>query len=58
MAISSSVAAWRLVKERQARVLLLERGPTKASGLSAFSSAIPFAVNNPTARDLTSICAG
>lgn len=37
------VAAWRLVKEKGARVLLLERGPAKASGLSAFYLPMPAA---------------
>ncbi len=35
------VAAWRLVKEKAARVLLLERGPVRASGLSAFFLTMP-----------------
>ncbi len=35
------VAAWRLVKEKSARVLMLERGPAKASGLSAFYLPMP-----------------
>ena len=37
------VAAWRLVKEKGARVLMLERGPAKASGLSAFYLPMPAA---------------
>jgi choline dehydrogenase len=37
------VAAWRLVKEKQARVLMLERGPAQASGLSRFLLPMPAA---------------
>lgn len=37
------VAAWRLVREKQARVLLLERGPARASGLSRFYLPMPAA---------------
>lgn len=37
------VAAWRLVKEKSARVLLLERGPAQASGLSRFLLPMPAA---------------
>ncbi len=37
------VAAWRLVKEKSARVLLLERGPARASGLSKFLLPMPAA---------------
>lgn len=40
---AACVAAWRLVKERQARVLMLERGPARASGLSAFYLPMPAA---------------
>ncbi len=40
---AACVAAWRLVKERQARVLLLERGPMRASGLSRFYLPMPAA---------------
>ncbi len=40
---AACVAAWRLVKHRGARVLLLERGPAKASGLSAFYLPMPAA---------------
>ncbi|NMD09029.1 MAG: NAD(P)-binding protein, partial [Phyllobacteriaceae bacterium] len=32
---AACVAAWSLVKNKKARVLMLERGPAKASGLSA-----------------------
>jgi choline dehydrogenase len=35
------VAAWRLVKDKGARVLMIERGPAKASGLSAFYLPMP-----------------
>jgi choline dehydrogenase len=38
---SACVAAWRLVNERGARVLVLERGPAKPSGLSAFILPMP-----------------
>jgi choline dehydrogenase len=37
------VAAWRLVKEKSARVLLLERGPARASGLSRYLLPMPAA---------------
>ena len=37
------VAAWRLVKDHGARVLIIERGPAKASGLSAFYLPMPAA---------------
>ena len=37
------VAAWRLVRDKGARVLLLERGPAKAKGLSAFFLPMPAA---------------
>ena len=40
---AACVAAWRLVKDRGARVLLLERGPARASGLSAFYLPMPAA---------------
>lgn len=40
---SSCVAAWRLVKEKRAKVLILERGPAKPSGLSAFLLPMPAA---------------
>jgi choline dehydrogenase len=40
---SACVAAWRLVKERQAKVLMLERGPARASGLSRFMLPMPAA---------------
>jgi choline dehydrogenase len=40
---AACVAAWRLVKEKGARVLILERGPAKASGLSAFYLPMPAA---------------
>ena len=40
---AACVAAWRLVKDRGARVLILERGPAKASGLSAFYLPMPAA---------------
>jgi choline dehydrogenase len=40
---AACVAAWRLVKEKDARVLILERGPAKASGLSAFYLPMPAA---------------
>jgi choline dehydrogenase len=35
------VAAWRLVKEKSARVLMIERGPAQASGLSKFFLPMP-----------------
>jgi choline dehydrogenase len=37
------VAAWRLVKEKQARVLIIERGPAKAPGFSRFLLPMPAA---------------
>ena len=37
------VAAWRLVKDKSARVLLIERGPARASGLAAFLLPMPAA---------------
>lgn len=40
---SACVAAWRLAKDRQARVLLIERGPARASGLSGFFLPMPAA---------------
>jgi choline dehydrogenase len=40
---AACVAAWRLVKEKQARVLMIERGPAKASGLSRFLLPMPAA---------------
>ncbi len=40
---AACVAAWRLVKQKGARVLLLERGPAKPSGLSAFYLPMPAA---------------
>lgn len=40
---AACVAAWRLVKDKGARVLILERGPAKASGLSAFYLPMPAA---------------
>ena len=40
---AACVAAWRLVSRNQARVLLLERGPAKASGPSAFYLPMPAA---------------
>lgn len=40
---AACVAAWRLVKDKKARVLMLERGPAKASGLSAFYLPMPAA---------------
>ena len=40
---AACVAAWRLVKDKGARVLMLERGPAKASGLSAFYLPMPAA---------------
>ncbi|MFO1032973.1 MAG: GMC family oxidoreductase N-terminal domain-containing protein [Hyphomicrobiales bacterium] len=35
------VAAWRLVREKKARVLLIERGPARASGLSRLFLTLP-----------------
>ena len=40
---SACVAAWRLVKDHGARVLIVERGPAKASGLSGFYLPMPAA---------------
>lgn len=40
---AACVAAWRLVKDKGARVLMLERGPAKASGLSALFLPMPAA---------------
>ncbi len=40
---AACVAAWRLTCEKQARVLILERGPAKASGLSRFMLPMPAA---------------
>ena len=40
---AACVAAWRLVREKQARVLILERGPARASGLSRFYLPMPAA---------------
>ncbi len=40
---SACVAAWRLVKENGAKVLMLERGPAKPSGLAAFFLPMPAA---------------
>ena len=40
---AACVAAWRLVKDKGARVLMLERGPARASGLSAFYLSMPAA---------------
>jgi choline dehydrogenase len=37
------VAAWRLVREKQARVLIIERGPAKAAGLSRLLLPMPAA---------------
>ncbi len=37
------VAAWRLVKEKSARVLMLERGPAQAPGLSKYLLPMPAA---------------
>jgi choline dehydrogenase len=37
------VAAWRLVKEKQARVLMVERGPAQATGLSRYLLPMPAA---------------
>jgi choline dehydrogenase len=37
------VAAWRLVREMQARVLIIERGPAKAKGFSRFLLPMPAA---------------
>jgi choline dehydrogenase len=40
---AACVAAWKLVKEKQARVLMLERGPPCAAGLARFLLPIPAA---------------
>ena len=40
---AACVAAWRLVIEKQARVLMLERGPAQAPGLSRFLLPMPAA---------------
>lgn len=40
---AACVAAWRLVTSKRARVLMIERGPAKASGLSAFYLPMPAA---------------
>ncbi len=40
---AACVAAWRLTCEKQARVLILERGPAKASGLSRYMLPMPAA---------------
>ena len=40
---AACVAAWRLVREKKARVLMLERGPERASGLSRFFLPMPAA---------------
>jgi choline dehydrogenase len=40
---SACVAAWRLVKEKQARVLMLERGTATATGLARFLLPMPAA---------------
>ena len=40
---SACVAAWRLVKERGASVLMLERGPAKPAGLARFLLPMPAA---------------
>lgn len=40
---SACVAAWRLAKEKGAKVLMLERGPAKPSGLAAFLLPMPAA---------------
>jgi choline dehydrogenase len=37
------VAAWRLVREKQARVLIIERGPARAKGLARFLLPMPAA---------------
>ncbi len=38
---AACVAAWRLVRERGARVLMIERGPAKTRGLSAMYLSMP-----------------
>jgi choline dehydrogenase len=40
---AACVAAWKLVTERQARVLMLERGPARPSGLSRLYLSMPAA---------------
>jgi choline dehydrogenase len=40
---AACVAAWRLVRERQARVLIIERGPAAARGLTRFYLPMPAA---------------
>jgi choline dehydrogenase len=40
---AACVAAWRLVKDKNAKVLLLERGPAQASGLARFLLPMPAA---------------
>jgi choline dehydrogenase len=40
---AGSVAAWRLVKDHGAKVLLVERGPAQASGLARFFLPMPAA---------------
>ena len=40
---AACVAAWRLVKEKKAKVLMLERGPRRPSGLSRFYLSMPAA---------------
>lgn len=40
---AACVAAWKLVKDRQARLLMLERGPARPSGLSRFYLPMPAA---------------
>ncbi len=40
---AACVAAWRLVKDKGLRVLMLERGPAKASGLARFFLSMPAA---------------
>jgi choline dehydrogenase len=40
---AACVAAWRLVKEKNAQVLMLERGPANAPGLAAFLLPMPAA---------------
>jgi len=53
---SACVAAWRLVKEKQARVLMLERGPAKAAGLSRFLLPMPAAwVKGITGSDVVEL---
>ncbi len=40
---AACVAAWRLVKDKNAKVLMLERGPAKAPGLARFLLPMPAA---------------